>query len=91
MSAISKLGWVPIESARQLRAGRSRTLGVVVMDIADRSSPIWSSVPRTTCTSAGYSVQVSNSAQEPGRERNHLQLAGTATGRRGCSLLRSGA
>ena len=28
-------GWVPNESARQLRAGRSRTIGMVVMDIAN--------------------------------------------------------
>ena len=34
-TAIAKLGWVPNQSARQLRAGRSRTLAVVVMDIAN--------------------------------------------------------
>ena len=33
--AIAKLGWVPNESARQLRAGRSRSIGMVVMDIAN--------------------------------------------------------
>ncbi len=34
-AAITKLGWVPNESARQLRAGRSRSIGLVVMDIAN--------------------------------------------------------
>ena len=74
VSAISKLGWVPNESARQLRAGRSRTLGVVVMDIAN---PFFTDLvlgAEDYVDERGYSVQVSNSAQEPGRERNHLQL-----------------
>jgi LacI family transcriptional regulator len=74
VSAISKLGWVPNESARQLRAGRSRTLGVVVMDIAN---PFFTDLvlgAEDYVDERGYSVQVSNSAQEPGREHNHLQL-----------------
>ena len=33
--AIAKLGWIPNEPARQLRAGRSRSIGMVVMDIAN--------------------------------------------------------
>ena len=33
--AIAKLGWVRNESARQLRAGRSRSIGMVVMDVAN--------------------------------------------------------
>ena len=74
VSAISKLGWVPNESARQLRAGRSRTLGVVVMDIAN---PFFTDLvlgAEDYVDERGYSVLVSNSAQEPGREHNHLQL-----------------
>ena len=46
--AIEKLGWVPNESARQLRAGRSRSIGMVIMDIANpfftdvvKGTPIW--------------------------------------------------
>ena len=33
--AIAKLGWIPNEPARQLRGGRSRSIGMVVMDIAN--------------------------------------------------------
>ena len=73
-AAISKLGWVPNESARQLRAGRSRSIGMVVMDIAN---PFFTDLvlgAEDYVDERGYSVQVSNSAQQPGRERNHLQL-----------------
>jgi LacI family transcriptional regulator len=33
--AIAKLGWIPNEPARQLRAGCSRSIGMIVMDIAN--------------------------------------------------------
>jgi LacI family transcriptional regulator len=72
--AITKLGWVPNESARQLRAGRSRAIGMVVMDIAN---PFFTDLvlgAEDYVLERGYFVQVSNSAQEPDRERSHLQL-----------------
>jgi LacI family transcriptional regulator len=74
ITAIDKLGWVPNQSARQLRAGRSRTLAVVVMDIAN---PFFTDLvlgAEDYGQERGYSVLVSNSAQQPARERNHLQL-----------------
>src|SRR5918995_4057201 len=74
VTAIAKLGWVPNSSARQLRAGRSRTLGAVVMDIAN---PFFTDLvlgAEDYGHERGYAVQVSNSAQQPARERNHLQL-----------------
>ena len=73
-TAIEKLGWVPNESARALRAGRSRSIGMVVMDIAN---PFFTDLvlgAEDYVQERGYSVQVSNSAQEPRRERNHLEL-----------------
>jgi LacI family transcriptional regulator len=72
--AISKLGWVPNESARQLRAGRSRAIGMVVMDIAN---PFFTDLVLSAeeyVLERGYFIQVSNSAQTPDRERAHLQL-----------------
>src|SRR3712207_523357 len=72
--AIAKLGWVPNESARQLRAGRSRAIGMVVMDIAN---PFFTDLvlgAEDYVLERGYFVQVSNSAQLPSRERAHLQL-----------------
>ena len=38
--AIAKLGWVPNESARQLRAGRSRSIGMVVMVLRMTSASV---------------------------------------------------
>jgi LacI family transcriptional regulator len=73
-TAIAKLGWVPNQSARQLRAGRSRTLAVVVMDIAN---PFFTDLvlgAEDYGHERGYSVQVSNSAQQPTRERDHLRV-----------------
>ena len=72
--AIAKLGWVPNESARQLRAGRSRAIGMVVMDIAN---PFFTDLVLGAddyVQERGFFVQVSNSAQDPDRERLHLQL-----------------
>jgi LacI family transcriptional regulator len=37
-AAIEQLGFIRNESARQLRAGRSRTIGLVVLDVANPSS-----------------------------------------------------
>jgi LacI family transcriptional regulator len=73
-TAIAKLGWVPNQSARQLRAGRSRTLAVVVMDIAN---PFFTDLvlgAEDYGHERGYFLQVSNSAQQLGRERIHLRL-----------------
>lgn len=72
--AIAKLGWVPNESARQLRAGRSRVISTVVMDI---SNPFFTDVLRGVedCVhERGYNVQVSNSAALVGREDEQLRL-----------------
>ena len=65
--AITKLGWVPNESARQLRAGRSRAIGMVVMDIAN---PFFTDLvlgAEDYVLEREYFVQVSNSAQQPDR------------------------
>jgi LacI family transcriptional regulator len=72
--AIAKLGWVPNESARQLRAGRSRSIGMVVIDIGN---PFFTDVLMAVedCVHAhGYSVQVGNSASQPARESAQLRL-----------------
>jgi LacI family transcriptional regulator len=72
--AIAKLGWVPNESARQLRAGRSRSIGMVVLDIANPFFTDLVLAAEDYVTARGYTVQVSNSAQQPKRERSHLLL-----------------
>jgi LacI family transcriptional regulator len=72
--AIAKLGWVPNESARQLRAGRSRSIGMVVLDIANPFFTDLVLAAEDFAIERGFSVQVSNSAQQPSRERAHLTL-----------------
>jgi LacI family transcriptional regulator len=72
--AIEKLGWVRNESARQLRAGRSSSIGLVVMDIAN---PFFSDLTRgveDVAAANGYSVILLNSAQLQEREDAHLEL-----------------
>jgi LacI family transcriptional regulator len=72
--AIAKLGWSRNESARQLRAGTSTTIGMVVMDIAN---PFFTDVLRGVedhVHAAGYSVLVGNSAQAADREDTHLAM-----------------
>lgn len=71
--AIAKLGWVPNESARQLRAGRSRSIGMVVMDIAN---PFFTDVVKgaeEVLYSQQYSVQIGNSDQDYDRESTLLE------------------
>lgn len=70
--AIEELGWVRNESARQLRAGRSRSVGMVVMDIAN---PFFADVVRGAedfLYDNGYSVHIGNSDQRPDREETLL-------------------
>ena len=72
--AIAKLGWVRNESARQLRAGRSRHIGLIVMDIAN---PFYSDLVRgveEVAARYGYSVLLCNSGGELEREAGHLRL-----------------
>jgi LacI family transcriptional regulator len=72
--AIQKLGWVPNESARQLRAGRSRVISMVVMDI---SNPFFTDVIRGVedwVQGRGYHVQTSNSASLAERESEQLRV-----------------
>jgi LacI family transcriptional regulator len=72
--AIAKLGWVRNESARQLRAGRSRSIGIVVMDVANPFFTDIVSGVEDYVHNLGYSVQLGNSAQQTEREAAHLKL-----------------
>ena len=72
--AIAALGFVRNESARQLRAGRSRTLGLVVLDV---SNPFFTDVARgveDAATAAGLAVILCNSDDKADREHRYLDL-----------------
>ena len=71
---IQRLGFVRNESARQLRAGSSRAVGLVVIDAAN---PFFMDVARgveDTVQEAGGVVLLGNSAGDPQRERRYVEL-----------------
>lgn len=73
-AVIQELGFVRNESARQLRAGSSRAIGLVVIDAAN---PFFADVARgveDAVEEAGGVVLLGNSAGEQVRERRYLEL-----------------
>ncbi|MCX3061237.1 LacI family DNA-binding transcriptional regulator [Streptomyces beihaiensis] len=73
-AAIESLGYVRSESARQLRAGRSRIMGLLVLDMGN---PFFVDVARgaeRAAREAGLGVMVCNSAQDPAEEAEYLSL-----------------
>jgi LacI family transcriptional regulator len=72
--AIAELGFVRNESARQLRAGSSRTVGLVVLDIAN---PFFTDVARgveDVVNAAGLALILCNSDDRPEKEAAHLAV-----------------
>ncbi|HYP74017.1 MAG TPA: LacI family DNA-binding transcriptional regulator, partial [Microbacterium sp.] len=73
-AAIDALGFVRNDAARQLRAGRSRSIGLIVLDSAN---PFFAEVARGAeerAAAQGMSVLLGNSGQEPERESAYLDL-----------------
>jgi LacI family transcriptional regulator len=72
--AMRELGFVRNESARQLKAGRSRTIGYVMLD---GSNPFFTDVAagmEGAAESAGLTLFLCNSDQRAKRERDYLDL-----------------
>ncbi|KAA9089558.1 LacI family DNA-binding transcriptional regulator [Microbacterium radiodurans] len=72
--AIAELGFVRNDAARQLRAGRSRSIGLVVLDI---SNPFFAEVARgaeARAAESGMTVLLSTSDEKLEREGAHLEL-----------------
>jgi LacI family transcriptional regulator, galactose operon repressor len=73
-ASIRELGFVRNESARQLRAGRSRTIGLVVLDVAN---PFFTDLARGVedeASKAGLAVILCNSDDQERKEKRHLEL-----------------
>ena len=73
-SVIERLGYVRSESARQLRAGRSRIIALLVLDMGN---PFFVDVARgaeRAARAAGLGVMVCNSAQSSAEEADYLGL-----------------
>ncbi len=74
LAAIKALGFVRNESARQLRAGRSRMIGLVVLDVAN---PFFTDVARgveNEASQSGLAVIMCNSDEQVDRENGYLDL-----------------
>lgn len=72
--AIDELGFVRNDAARQLRAGRSRSIGLVVLDVGN---PFFAEVVRGAESRAGDDglvVLVGSSDEDPEREDAYLDL-----------------
>jgi LacI family transcriptional regulator len=74
LDAIAELGFVRNDAARQLRAGKSRTLGLVVLDVRN---PFFTDLGRGAeerAAEAGLSVLLGNSDNLAERESTYLDL-----------------
>src|SRR4051794_11356992 len=74
LAAIAELGFVRNESARQLRAGSSRTIGLVVLDIAN---PFFTDVARgveDAVNAEGLAVILCNSDDQRDKEAAYLDV-----------------
>jgi LacI family transcriptional regulator len=74
LAAIKTLGFVRNESARQLRAGRSRTIGLVVLDVAN---PFFTDVARgveDVASTSGLAVILCNTDERLDKEERYLEL-----------------
>lgn len=72
--AIERLGFVRNDAARQLRAGASRAIGLIILD---GGNPFFTDVARgaeTAAEQAGRVVLIGNSDQQVDREAHYLDL-----------------
>lgn len=72
--AIEELGFVRNEAARQLRAGRSRTIGLVVLDVGNPFFTDLAAGVEAAAAEHGLSVILCNSADSESREQHYLNL-----------------
>lgn len=74
LRAIGDLGFVRNDAARQLRAGHSRTIGLIVLDVGN---PFFTSVVRAAEDAAalqGNAVLLGDSGHDTNREANYIDL-----------------
>ena len=72
--AIDELGFIRNDAARQLRAGHSKTIGLVVLDVRN---PFFTDVARGAedqAARAGHTVILGNSDENSAREATYLDL-----------------
>ena len=72
--AIDALGFVPNDAARRLRTGRSRSLGLIVLDVGN---PFFTDLARgaqAAAEAAGGAILLGDSDHRPDREARYLDL-----------------
>ena len=74
LAAIEELGFVRNEAARQLRAGRSRVIGVIVLDVANPFFTDLAAGVEAAATDVGLQVVLCNSAADAEREARYLSM-----------------
>ncbi|MQS06750.1 LacI family DNA-binding transcriptional regulator [Streptomyces alkaliphilus] len=73
-AAINELGYVRSESARQLRAGRSRIIALLVLDMANPFFVDVAMGAERVARASGLGVMLCNSAQSVSEEADYLSL-----------------
>ncbi|WP_137845508.1 LacI family DNA-binding transcriptional regulator [Microbacterium sp. 2FI] len=73
-AAADQLGYVPLQAAQQLRAGRSGLLGMTVINIANPFFAEMVAGAEDAASAAGVRVLVGNSSDDAAKERDHLEL-----------------
>jgi LacI family transcriptional regulator len=74
LRAIDELGFVRNEAARQLRAGRSRTIGLLVLDARNPFFTDLAAGAEDVAVSMGLAVVLCNSNDDPSREDHYLSM-----------------
>lgn len=74
LAAIEELGFVRNEAARQLRAGRSRTIGLIVLDVRNPFFTDLAAGVEAAAADEGLSVVLCDSGDDPRREERYLSL-----------------
>lgn len=72
--SIDALGYVRNESARQLRAGQSRFIGLLMLDIGNPFFTDLALAAEAEAEAAGYAVVLCDSRHDVQRERRYLEL-----------------
>jgi LacI family transcriptional regulator len=73
-AAIDELGFVRNETARQLRAGRSRMIGVVVLDVGNPFYTDFARGAERVADEAGLAVMLCSSDEQEEKEGRYLSL-----------------
>ncbi len=74
LDAVAKLGFVRNDAARVLRAGKSKAIGLIVLDGANPFFSALAAGADAAASQLGYSVLLANSNLSQSRERDFLNL-----------------